>query len=856
MKKYLILAIFVLFFLQLNAQIKIKELPPYDLKMIDSSFTEASSTRNLITLRNDWKIFSPDSPENKTDISIPSAFEGAENMIYEREINFTDEQIINNVLELVFLGINYSGEILINNKLIYKHSGGELPFSIELPKDILKFGSPNKLTINLHFNLNSRNTIPFKSGFLAPENYGGITRDIYIRLIPLTNIKKVDVLKTNLNNLPKTDIEFTCSFEKSKNFKKTSTDSDNYSVSAVLVDKNNKLISSNKNLVINFNKNQRANLNFNLSLNDTKLWSPISPDFYKIYIKLYNNEILIDETMKTFSLYEFSNSGEGILLNNQPFSIRGTTYLGSYNRTGNLVSYQQIEKDLTKIKETGFNTVRFSKIIPHPYSLFLCQKLGLLAFIELPSNSIPESFIEGDNFTTRAESFLRVMLNDYSKYSAVAAIGLGSSHISSSEVQINMLKKLSSFIKNNYHYFTYASFLGYPKTEIEDLDLYGIEIYSKSAESLREGLAGSINSLGKSKIFFSEITYPYFKGSKNGYDTPNSIEAQAKFLNDLIGFSKSLEISGYFINSLFDYKGAYSSFYSGYNNNNIYKIGILGKDKDENNIAYKTLKYNLGEGERVTIPIGTKENDSPLLFILFALGLAVLMGIIMNSKRKFREDSSRALMRPYNFYADIRDHRVLSGFHTFFLMFVLAGSHALLQVNILYYLRTNILLEKLILSAGSSMIASLVNYLAWNPTEAFIYLFIFSLLLFVLISLLVKTASLFLKTRVMFSSIYFVVVWAFLPFALLLPVELILYKVLQNGIFNYYIYGFLLVFSLWIFQRLLKGVFVIFDVPAYKVYLFTFMIVVLVLGTKLIYFQLSESTIDYIITSIKQFQLM
>lgn len=236
-------------------------------------------------------------------------------------------------------------------------------------------------------------------------------------------------------------------------------------------------------------------------------------------------------------------------------------------------------------------------------------------------------------------------------------------------------------------------------------------------------------------------------GSKNGYDTPNSIEAQAKYINDFITFTKSLELGGYFINSFFDYAGNYSSFYAGYSENNIYKIGILGKDKNENNLAYKVLKYNLGEGDKVTIPIGIKDNDSPLYFILIALGLAVVMGIIMNSKRKFREDASRALMRPYNFYADIRDHRVLSGVHTFVLMFILAGSHALLQIILLYYLRTNLLLEKIVLAAGSSSITSLINYLAWNPLQAFVYLFVFTLFVFVLISIVVKIASLFIKPR-------------------------------------------------------------------------------------------------------------
>lgn len=856
MKKTLFLIIFTLFSLQLTAQIKIKELPPYDLTNIDQAFTGASSVRQIIPLRTGWKIYNPDSPEKKTDITNPSAFEGAENLVYEREISFSDELVINNILELVFLGINYSGEILVNDKLIYKHPGGELPFSIELPKDILNFGTPNKITINLHFSPNANTTIPFKTGFLFPKNLGGITRDVFIRIVPNTNIKNVDIVKNDITRLSNANIRFRCQFEKSEILNSDSTGNQTYSVSALISDGANNTAAANDRISISFSKSNKASLEFGLSISDVKLWSPDAPNNYTAHIRLYKNNELADEVIKSFSIFDFSVAEDNYSLNGEPFVLKGTTYSGSFNTNGNLVSYSEIENDLNKIKETGFNAVRFSKEIAHPYSVYYCSKIGLLAFVELPSNSIPVSFIEKESFEKRAENYLRILLSYYSDYSALSAVGLGSSYLADSPIHMSCINRLSTFVKKNYNYITYASFTGYPKNEIGNLDLYGIEVYSKKLENFRSDILESINSLGKQKIFVSEVTYPYYNGSKNGYDNPYTIEAQAKYINDFIGVANSLELNGYFINSLFDYSGEYSSFYSGYNKDNVYKIGLLGLNKDENNIAYKVLKYNLGEGERVTIPIGTKESDSPLFFILIALGLAVIMGLVINSKRKFREDASRALLRPYNFYADIRDHRVLSGFHTIVLMLILAGSHALLQVNLLYYLRTNLLLEKLVLSTGSPVITSFVNYLSWNPLQAFIYLFVISLLLFVVLSLIIKIASMFIKTRVMFSSIYFVVIWAFLPFALMLPLELILYKILQYGLLNYYIYGLFVLFSLWIIQRIMKGVFVIFDVPSYRVYMYTLLLAIVIIGGKLLYFQLSESTIDYIITSIKQFQLM
>ena len=142
--KFSIFALLILISQDFSAQIKIKELPNYNLESIDSEFLENSSTRDIIPLRSGWQIYTPDSPDEKAKISTPSVFEGTSELIYERGLSFKDDEISNKNIELVFLGLNYSAEILINNKLIYKHPGGELPFTVILPRDLLKYGEINK----------------------------------------------------------------------------------------------------------------------------------------------------------------------------------------------------------------------------------------------------------------------------------------------------------------------------------------------------------------------------------------------------------------------------------------------------------------------------------------------------------------------------------------------------------------------------------------------------------------------------------------------------------------------------------------------------------------------------------------
>ena len=521
-----------------------------------------------------------------------------------------------------------------------------------------------------------------------------------------------------------------------------------------------------------------------------------------------------------------------------------------------MASFYRIQEDLKKIKAIGFNAVRFSKAAPHPYYLRLCQQLGLLAFIELPINSLPPEISEKDNFRARAKSYLTQYLNAYKSYSAVAAVGLGSSYTSDSFELSVFIRDLAAIAKQSWDKPYYASFIGFNFPEIEGLSFYGVELYNKQFADYEPEYEQLLTKWGKGKVFISEATYASFEGSTNGYLNPYSYEAQAKFYSDLLDFFSKDNLAGYFANSIFDYRGNYASITAGYSKNNLYKIGILGEDRETNRLSEKVINSRLHNEEKVTIPIGNKRDDAPMVFILQGMGLALFMGFLINSKRKFREDATRALLRPFNFYADIRDQRILSKFQSNFLMIILSGTSALLLINLLFYFRTNIFLEKFFLSFGVHNLPYTISYLAWNPTDALLWLTILSIIFFIGLSIIIKFASAFNRSKVYFSSIYFTVVWAFLPLILLLPLGLILYKVLSAGILNTYILIGLAVFTIWIYYRLIKGIHVIFDVNQGSVYFYSIVFILVVICGIFLYFQITESTVYYIMNAYNQVKLM
>jgi beta-galactosidase len=232
------------------------------------------------------------------------------------------------------------------------------------------------------------------------------------------------------------------------------------------------------------------------------------------------------------------------------------------------------------------------------------------------------------------------------------------------------------------------------------------------------------------------------------------------------------------------------------------------------------------------------------------------MGVLVNSGRKFREDASRALLRPYNFFADIRDQRIISAYHSLFLAIIVSVTGALLTSNILYYLKTNILFEKVLLSFGSPKLVYAASYFAWNPISALVWLSLLHIAVIVIFTLLVRSASMFVKTKVYLSSALFAIVWALLPLVLLIPLGIILYRLLMADVANLYVFIVLFTFSAWLIYRLMKGIYVIYDVSAGPVYFYSILLFLLVFGGFIIYYQVSNSVIQHLMLTLKQFNIL
>jgi len=840
----------------LKPQIRTYELEKKESRLVDTLSIRDNYFREKIDLNNNWTVYYSDNKEESKKINIPASFTGSEKLTFEKYFVLNENQIENKSIQIVFEGVSYSAEISLNGKNIYNYYGGGIPFSVNLPKENLFFNKSNHLKVKISKTLDSENSIPLKPRFLFPAQNGGIIRNVYLSIQPnvfidsfsfkkdinaKTQSGSIDVDITVINSLP---VKKTINQDSIQNF---------YAINIVIASKNGTQVFSGESKINVIPNSRSKTIRIKIPLSGLMLWSTEEPNLYSMKLVLSRENDQIDMEQTTVSFYKLLANGSELSLNEKKFVIKGTTYI-SYNTYTGTKYMANLKYELILLKEAGINTIRFYKHFPNPEALKICEEIGLIAFIEMPINSVPEELLLNQQFSERYDNSLSNFTKEYSIYSAVAAIGLGSSFLLESDINRDFISKYSEMINTKTDKISYASFLGYSDKKIEGLGLYGFELNANRTTNTESFI--NLISDKDNPTFVSEVSYPDYYGKSSGYLSAYSTEAQAKFFKEFIPYVFSKNNSGLIINSIFGFKGDFISSYGGNNDWGFYRTKILENPLSDNSLAFRAIKGSFTGTNTPNISIGVDKGDSPISFIITPIIITLLLTIVINAKRKIREDFSRALLKSYNYFADVRDNRIYTGIASLFVLLFSLASAAILFSILLFYFKDNIFVEKLIISAGLGSLTNTILALSWNPLSSFIALFILALIKTGIIIFIIKAFSLLVKTKVGIQKVFYVVSWSMLPLTLLLPLELVLYKLLETGIANTAIFVVICIWFIWVLFRIIKGVYIIFDTSALRVYGYSFAAILGFFVVSILYLHFSNQSVYYIINVIKQIQLM
>jgi hypothetical protein len=266
----------------------------------------------------------------------------------------------------------------------------------------------------------------------------------------------------------------------------------------------------------------------------------------------------------------------------------------------------------------------------------------------------------------------------------------------------------------------------------------------------------------------------------------------------------------------------------------------------EKRISFGVFKALLNGEKTSALPMGTYTEISPMIFLIIGMLLLLAVAYFYNGNRRFHENINRSILRPYNFFADIRDQRFLSPLQTILLAFFIAVTVAIVTSSIMFLFRNSKVLDYVMTHfvIWDSLKAA-ISSLIWSPWRCIIALTVVMLGKYFLLIMIVFGLQLFTRQRIFFYHAFSITVWSTLPMLLMVLIAMFIYRVLENDTFVFPVFIFLTVILLWVILRLLKSVSIIYDIPAGKVYTIGLLVMILAGGAVFAYYDFTQSTVAY-----------
>jgi beta-galactosidase len=377
MKKMLIPLIFSLCFCvclsSASDNIETKSLPSRVVKNINSGWKY--SENGLLDINSlhdhpDWQVIDLPHTWNQWDAVDNSPG-------YRRDISWYQKEVFIESYDkaqylLYFEGVNISSEIYVNGKPAGSHVGGYVGFEVDISPYIRK-DQKNKIAVKVDNSYNP-NVIPSqKADFFI---YGGITRDVWLKILPEMNISDVQIsTPTVTNESASTQLKFDIHNHNQLN--------DSYSINAKIIEPSTQKVVSEKSVRIN--KDYRY---VDITMPDVinpKLWSPKDPQLYNVVTQILNGDEVVDEKIEVigYRWYSFEDYG-AFYLNGKRLLLRGTHRHEEHAGYGAAMSNKMHRDDIRQIKDMGANFLRLGHYPQDPEIYKACNELGIIVWDELP----------------------------------------------------------------------------------------------------------------------------------------------------------------------------------------------------------------------------------------------------------------------------------------------------------------------------------------------------------------------------------------------------------------------------------------------------------------------------------------
>ncbi len=823
-----------------------------------------TSTRQIFELSGNWQMSSDEL--NWETVSLPATRDNKSKIVFKRKLSI-DPTIANKYTwALNFLGIDDHIEVYLNEQLVGKYFGGMTPFSVKIPANLIHNKSNQlKLIVTPPDEFSQRIK---EQNIYAKKVSIGVLREIFLVGTPQVWVKDV-YYKTALsadNQRADINAKVTIASGQIANLLNDAYFKDSLGmkisgkvqveVAATIRSKSTGLsVAESAPQSLTF-ENERANtLSMNFAIQYPQLWAPDSPNLYDINVRVSKAGRIIDEYSQPLgisSIKAVKNSDKNSLfyLNGSPFIIKGVDYIEDHVATGQSLSPYRMEQDIIAMKTLGVNLIRFKHTAPHPYFSYLCDKYGIFITAEVPIYNVPSQFFSVYEVQSRMKNIAERLTQNYDNHPSTFAFGIGEGIIEGSSQVANLQKELIKTIKYTSSKLVFKNVLiGSAFFSTEGIDFIGFKDSRKylTLEQLNAKMPKLIE-LSAGKPLFINFGFPMQIGNSNGYTDPITMEAQRNYMMHIANLVNNYKLAGLVYWAFNDYQLNNPLMTVNNPQQDECSVGLFSRARHQR-LTYSTLQVlYTDQDEQPILTAGSYSESTPIIYIIAGLFTAIALVAFTRRFKRFREYLLRAVLRPYNFYADIRDQRIISIGQTFLLAFVNSIAVGLFFSAMLYYLRSSEIAQQAIMTCLpiKSILPGFYK-LIWQPEYMCLIIAALGLLTVFIISGIIRIFSLFVKSRIYYSDTITIVVWASTPLLLLLPISMVLIKVLAlvpQLIIPIIILS--IAIYLWVVFRIIKSTTVVFDVNPIFSYSIAGAFIGVIALLKILYLNSSNAIFSYL----------
>lgn len=595
---------------------------------------------------------------------------------------------------------------------------------------------------------------------------------------------------------------------------------------------------------------QTLNLTNEFIAKNLNLWSPENPELYTIVTTIQNSSNnIIDEKSEEIGFVNVKIRGENILINGKTLTLNGINYYEDSPKFGNALDYSEVEFDLKRIKEYGFNCLRVPGKPAHPYILNICNRIGLFLMNEIPFNEVPARILNDDNYIQFSIDYLESIIKRDKNSPSIICWGIGNNFDVTCEPAGNYVKntkEAAAKLDSRPLYYTTRNL----KNDIclEYIEIRGINITTNSFEKIQK-YTDDIKSTGRQNqsVFISSFGMCINNENRNGFGDKQSVEAQAKFISE----SYKILSKSFFANFISSYSdwNAISPLNIQLNANPYLKTeGIFDFYREPKTSAFIIKRLINGQGFQ-KIPEGSGEimnKDNYFVFIVTGLVSIIFFFFLLGKLRYFKSNIVKSIISPKNFIYFVKEQMLIATYRNIILNFLIALSLGMFFASVIYFYRENIYLDMLLSSIFtdpntklniSFVINSPINLLLLISVAVYLKIIVITSIAFLFDFLFIKNSNL--------RTIYTITIWSFIPFLIFLLIGTVFYKLSGEGsAFITVTFVLFILIYLYCYIKLFHGYKIIFDLSTLKIVIYGLVIFLFVHLITFVYFYYIKSTMN------------